>query len=55
MKPSDSRATTKDFKDAARKQLRASGKTIFLSIGDQIDDLDPTAKTGNFLLPNPFY
>lgn len=55
MRPSDSSDSAKVFKDRIRTRLRDAGKSIVLSIGDHLEDLDFTNCRGNFLLPDPFY
>jgi predicted secreted acid phosphatase len=55
MKPMGSSVSTKEFKQAHRNRIRGSGKKIVLAIGDQLADIEPEQKTGQFLLPNPFY
>jgi hypothetical protein len=55
MKPDGARVSTRDFKDAAREKIKSSGRTIFLSLGDHMEDLDAPQTAGNFLVPDPFY
>jgi hypothetical protein len=53
MKPEDSVTDGASIKAAARREIRASGFTIVLCVGDQAADLDPSCPS--VLLPNPFY
>lgn len=54
MKPPTHPASTREFKERARRELIARGAAIILNIGDQVSDLSGIAK-GEFRLPNPFY
>ncbi len=55
VQPDQEHLTAKAYKSQERAKLQKAGRTIGLSIGDQVSDVAGGFAAGSFVVPNPMY